>query len=81
VNIIRKYIREIIEEELNESLIDDIKGIVKNRQSKKIAGYLVDMQTANAIVTVHKALNKSNRKKFEKLPIKKMAEVSWKLVK
>ena len=44
-------------------------------------GYLIDMQTANAIITVHNALNKSNRDKFEKLPIKKMAVVSWKLVK
>lgn len=80
MNELRKYIREIIEEQLNESVIDDIKNIVKKRQSKKIKGYLVDMQTANAIMTVYNALNISNKKKFEKLSIKKMADVSWKLV-
>ena len=39
------------------------------------------MQTASAIMTVWKALNVSNKKKFGKLPIKKMAQVAWKLVK
>ena len=41
----------------------------------------MDMTTANAIMTVYKALNTSNRKKFEKLPLKKMVDVTWKLVK
>ena len=42
---------------------------------------LMDMQTANAIMKVHKALNGSNRKKYEKLSISKMADVAWKLIK
>ena len=66
---------------VNEADIKDIEQIVKKKQSKKIGGVLVDMQTANAIMTVWKALNSSNRKKFGKLPIKKMAQVAWKLVK
>ena len=41
----------------------------------------MDMTTANAIMTVWKALNTNNRKKFEKLPLKKMVDVTWKLVK
>ena len=36
--------------------------------------------SANAILKVWDALNSSNRKKFEKLPVKKMANVAWKLV-
>ena len=39
------------------------------------------MQTANVIMKVWNALGSSNRSKFEKLPIKKMATVAWKLVK
>ena len=35
----------------------------------------------NAIMTVYKALNKSNQKKFTKLPLRKMVDVTWKLVK
>ena len=70
-----------IGEPVNEANIKDIEQIVKKKQSKKIGGVLVDMQTANAIMTVWKALSTSNKKKFEKLPIKKMAKISWKLVK
>jgi len=69
-------------ESVNEaSTIDKIKDIVKNKQNMKIGGVRVDMQTANAIMTVHKALGQSNRKKYEKLPIKKMASVAFKLLK
>jgi len=69
-------------ESVNEaSTIDKIKDIVKNKQNMKIGGVRVDMQTANAIMTVHKALGQSNKKKYEKLPIKKMASVAFKLLK
>jgi len=53
--------------------------IVRKKQHKKIDGYLVDMNTANLILKVWDVLNSSNRKKFEKLPIKKMADVAWKM--
>ena len=57
------------------------KDIVKNKSYKRIGGVIVDMQTANAILKVHKALNTANRKKYEKLSISKMADVAWKLIK
>ena len=66
--------------EAKESPIDVTKRIVKNKQAEKIDGVLVDMQTANLILKVWDAINTSNRKKFEKLPIKKMVNVVWKLV-
>ena len=72
----RKY------ESVNEANnIDKIKDIVKRKQYKKIDGIMVDMQTANVIMKVWNALNSSNRSKFEKLPIKQMANVAWKLMK
>jgi len=76
------YKRQYTGESVNEaSTIDKIKDIVKNKQNMKIGGVRVDMQTANAIMAVHKALGQSNRKKYEKLPIKKMASVAFKLLK
>ena len=69
-------------ESVNEAVtnIKKIELILKKRQAMKIDGYLVDMQTANVIMKVWKALNSSNKKKFAPLPIKKMANVAWKLV-
>jgi hypothetical protein len=58
-----------------------IGSIIGKKQAQKISGVLVDMQTALVIMKVWNALNKSNRSKFEKLPIKKMANVAWKLMK
>ena len=60
--------------------IKDIEQVLKKKSAKKIDGMYMDMTTANAIMTVYKALNTSNRKKFEKLPLKKMVDVTWKLV-
>jgi hypothetical protein len=72
-----------LKESVNESnpKIDKIKDIVKKKQYKRIGGVIVDMQTANAILKVHKALNAANRKKYERLPVSKMADIAWKLVK
>ena len=61
--------------------IDKIKDIVKNKQYKRIGGVIIDMQTANAIMKVHKALTGANKKKYEKLSISKMASIAYKLIK
>ena len=58
-----------------------IGSIIGKKQAQKISGVLVDMQTALVIMKVWNALSSSNRNKFEKLPITKMANVAWKLVK
>ena len=73
-----------LKESVNEAKSKTIKAIgsiIGKRQAKKIGGVLVDMQTAHVIMKVWNALGSSNRSKFEKLPIKKMADVAWKLVK
>ena len=84
--IIKKEIQKLKKESVNEAASwSQVKtflvGIIRKRQAKKMDGYLIDMQTANAILKVWDALNSSNRKKFEKLSIKKMADVAWKLMK
>ena len=69
-------------ESVNEANnIDKIKDIVKKKQFKRIGGVIIDMQTANAIMQVHKALSGANKKKYEKLSISKMASIAYKLIK
>ena len=76
-------LKDILNEEyINEANnIDKIKDIVKNKQYKRIGGVIIDMQTANAIMKVHKALTGANKKKYEKLSISKMASIAYKLIK
>jgi hypothetical protein len=77
-----KRIREGVRESINEANnIDKIKDIVKKKQFKRIGGVIIDMQTANAIMQVHKALSGANKKKYEKLSISKMASIAYKLIK
>ena len=68
-------------ESVNEADMKAIANVVKKRQAKKIDGMLMDLTTANAVIKVYKALNRSNEKKFAELPLKKMVNVTWKLVK
>ena len=70
----------LIKKSTNEANIKDIEQVLKKKSAKKIDGMYMDMTTANAIMTVYKALNRSNKKKFEKLPLTKMVDVTWKLV-
>ena len=74
------HLKESVNEARNKT-ITAIGSIIGKKQAKKIDGVLVDMQTANVIMKVWNALNPSNRKKFEKLSVQKMANVAWKLVK
>ena len=41
---------------------------------------IVDATTAHAVLTVYGALNEANRPKFAALPLMKMVEVTWKMV-
>ena len=62
----KKKIKEV-------SGVDVAKKVLKNKQHEKG----IDMQTANLIVTIHKAYNKNKslQKKFEKIPLNKMKEL------
>ena len=65
--------------EKKETGIDVAKRIVKNHQNEKG----VDVQTANLILKVYQAYDKNPglQKKFEKLPLKKLAQGVWRFVK
>ena len=77
-----KEISKLFEGKLNEakeSGIDVARRIVKNHQHEKG----VDVQTANLIMKIHKAYDKNPalQKKFEKMPLKKLAQGVWRFVK
>jgi len=65
--------------EKKESAIDVAKRIVKDKQYEQG----VDMQTANLIMKIYNAYDKhpALQKKFEKMPLKKMAQNVWRFVK
>ena len=60
-----------------------VQEIKDTRGARKIGKFLVDMQTANAILTVHKALKPKNREKFKRIinsDVRKASAIAWKLV-
>ena len=70
-----------IEENKRESSMDIVRRIVNNHQYEKIQGVRVDATTANAILKVYNALSPKHQKTMEKLPIKKMVNIVWRLIK
>ena len=76
---LKKLFREGNITEAKETGIDIAKRIVKNHQHEKG----VDVQTANLILKIHQAYakNPALQKKFEKLPLKKLAQGVWRFVK
>ena len=77
-----KEMIEMASDQLNEakeSAIDVAKRIVKDKQHEQG----VDAQTANLIMKIYHAYDKhpALQKKFEKLPLKKLAQGVWRFVK
>lgn len=68
-------------EEGKGSVIDQMREIVKEKQYRKIKGHTVDLFTASHVVQVYDALGPANQKKLESLPLPKMVDLVWKLVK
>ena len=62
------------------NIIIELKEIVQTHSGKEIEGKLIDVQTANAIVTVYEALGEQNQNKFKEHSIEKMANIAWKLL-
>lgn len=58
----------------------DVDEYGRARPTEEAEGVLLDMQTANMLVTVHDALNDTNRAKFAGLPLLAAVGVGWKLV-
>ena len=62
--------------ELEENAVELARDVVKNKGAKKG----LDMQTANAILTVYDKVSDANKKKMEKMPVDKLANAVWKIL-
>lgn len=60
---------------------DTLKRIVDDSQYEKINGVIIDGTTAGVALQVLNALNEENKNKLLAMPIKKMVDIIWKLVK
>jgi predicted RNA-binding Zn-ribbon protein involved in translation (DUF1610 family) len=65
----KQAMKEEVQEELYEAVIDDLRKIVKSKSRNDVkfadgSKLKVDMYTASALVQVHDALNGANQKKF-----------------
>ena len=80
---------ESINESKEPEVITQLRDIVKRKTNKKIKDPIskrtmrVDMFTASAVTQVYDAIkkNSSHRQKFESLPLDKMAQLSFKMIK
>ena len=78
----RKTMTEALREmyPLNESVIDKVKEIASKKSAAKIGGVMVDSFTASAISQIYDKVNDANKKKMEKLPITKLANLAFKMM-
>ena len=60
--------------------IDEVRTIRDRRGYAEVDGVLVDMQSANAIVTVYDALSVANKARFRRLSIGQAGRIAWQLV-
>ena len=68
------------EVELDESVIDKVKEIASKKSAAKIDGVMVDSFSASAISQIYDKVNDANKKKMEKLPITKLANLAFKMM-
>lgn len=72
---------ESVNEAKDPKTIEQLRKIVDTKSMGKVDGTRVDLTTANVVVKVYDALNSTNQKKFGNLPLDKMINVAWKMVK
>ena len=68
---------------LNEakSIIPQLEKIVQDKQHAKIKGKIVDLFTASMIMKIYNAVNDSNKKRMDALPLEKLVNLAHKMMK
>lgn len=61
--------------------IEKIRSVVSSGQASRVEGLFLDITTANMLINIHDALSPANQVTFVALPLRKMVQVGWKLVK
>lgn len=64
-----------------ERRIKILNRILDDGSAEKIDGTLIDLVTANMLKTVHDALKPANQKTFDKIPLRKLVDFGWSMVK
>jgi len=57
-----------------------IKKIVDDKQYAKVDNIMIDLTTANTIISIYNRLNDKNKLKLMSLPLNKIVNIVWKLV-
>jgi len=58
-----------------------LRQIVSDKQRGEVEGVMVDLFTASAIVSVLDAINDTNKEKLLALPVDRMADIAFKMMK
>lgn len=62
--------------------IEQLRKIVEDKQFSKIDGFLMDIVTANLLISVYDGLTKPELKeKFNTISLPRLVDFSWKMVK
>lgn len=77
----REHGTEVTQTSTGDQRIAAIRRIVERKQYAKVDGVMVDLFSASAIVQVFDAISEANRAKFTALPVAKMADVAFKVIK
>ena len=78
---VRKQGTRVTLTKTGKEIVEACRSIIKNGQYEKINGVMVDLFSASAIVKIYDALSDANKAKFETLPLGKMADISFKMLK
>lgn len=76
----KEHIESVRLRPLGEDGLDQIRQIVRQRQAAKVNEVLIDMTTANTIVSVFGAINEKNKAKLLTMPVARVVDVCWKAV-
>ncbi len=60
--------------------IEALRRIVKSAEAARIDGYIVDMQTANMLVTVYGALSRDGQERFGVPNLERLVMAGWKAI-
>lgn len=66
--------------ETEPDVITALRKAVANFSMVKWDGIAIDIQSANAVVTVYDALNDASKAKLAAMPVDRMALIAWKLI-
>jgi hypothetical protein len=62
------------------SRIEQIREVHRTGTAKRVEGFLLDIQTAGALVAVYDALSPRSRRKFGDPPLDRVVDFAWKHV-